>query len=42
MLVDLRRGGDLALHEQLERTLRDAIRAGRMQASTRLPSSRAG
>ena len=39
-MVDLDRGGDLPLHRQLERTLRDAVRAGRLQAGTQLPSSR--
>jgi len=39
-VVDLDRGGDLPLHRQLERTLRDAVRAGRLQAGTPLPSSR--
>jgi GntR family transcriptional regulator/MocR family aminotransferase len=38
--VQLQRGGELPLHEQLERTLRDAIRDGRLQAGARLPSSR--
>jgi GntR family transcriptional regulator / MocR family aminotransferase len=32
--------GSVALHEQLERALRDAVREGRLQAGTRLPSSR--
>ena len=41
LLVDLDRRGNLPLYEQLERTLRDAIRDGRLQAGTRLPSSRA-
>ena len=36
----LERDGDVPLYEQLERTLRDAIRHGRLHASTRLPSSR--
>lgn len=40
-LVELDRGGDLPLYEQLERTLREAIRAGRLPAGARLPSSRA-
>jgi GntR family transcriptional regulator / MocR family aminotransferase len=38
--VDLHRDGELALHEQLERALRDAIRGGRLKAGARLPSSR--
>ena len=41
LLVDLDRRGNLPLYEQLERSLRDAIRDGRLQAGTRLPSSRA-
>jgi GntR family transcriptional regulator/MocR family aminotransferase len=41
VLVDLDRTADLPLHAQLERTLRAAIREGRLPASTRLPSSRA-
>jgi GntR family transcriptional regulator / MocR family aminotransferase len=40
LLVELDRGGNLPLHEQLERTLRGAIRAGRLQAGAPLPSSR--
>ncbi|MBV9003611.1 MAG: PLP-dependent aminotransferase family protein [Solirubrobacterales bacterium] len=40
LLVELERDGDVPLYEQLERTLRDAIRHGRLHASTRLPSSR--
>jgi GntR family transcriptional regulator/MocR family aminotransferase len=40
LLVELERGADVPLYEQLERTLRDAIRDGRLRASTRLPSSR--
>jgi GntR family transcriptional regulator / MocR family aminotransferase len=40
VLLKLDRTGDLALHEQLERTLRDAIRAGRLAAGATLPSSR--
>jgi GntR family transcriptional regulator / MocR family aminotransferase len=38
--VELDRRGEVPLHEQLERTLRDAIRDGRLQAGARLPSSR--
>jgi GntR family transcriptional regulator/MocR family aminotransferase len=34
------RGGELPLHAQLERALRDAIRDGRLEAGVRLPSSR--
>ncbi len=40
LLVELDRDGDLPLHEQLERFLRDAIRDGRLQPEGRLPSSR--
>jgi GntR family transcriptional regulator / MocR family aminotransferase len=40
LLVELHRRGDRPLHQQLERTLRDAIRDGRLQAGALLPSSR--
>src|SRR5215211_8196757 len=40
LLLELDRGGDLPLHEQIERTLRAAIRDGRLEAGARLPSSR--
>jgi GntR family transcriptional regulator/MocR family aminotransferase len=40
VLIELDRGGDLPLREQLERTLRDAIRNGRLQAGALMPSSR--
>jgi GntR family transcriptional regulator/MocR family aminotransferase len=40
VLLSVERGG-AALHEQVERSLRDAVREGRLQAGTRLPSSRA-
>jgi GntR family transcriptional regulator / MocR family aminotransferase len=40
LLVQLDRGADLPLHEQIERAIRDAIRAGRLTAGARLPSSR--
>jgi GntR family transcriptional regulator/MocR family aminotransferase len=40
LLIELDRRGDLPLHQQLERTLRDAIRDGRLQPDARLPSSR--
>jgi GntR family transcriptional regulator/MocR family aminotransferase len=40
LLVELDRRGETPLHEQLERALRDAIRAGRLRAGVRLPSSR--
>lgn len=39
-MLDLNRGGDLALHEQIEHSLRLAIRSGRLLAGTRLPSTR--
>jgi GntR family transcriptional regulator/MocR family aminotransferase len=41
LLLELDRTGDQPLYEQLERALRDAIRAGSLPAGTRLPSSRA-
>ncbi len=40
LLVELDRRADRPLYEQLERTLRDAIRDGRLPAGARLPSSR--
>jgi GntR family transcriptional regulator/MocR family aminotransferase len=40
LLVELDRGGGLPLHEQLERSLREAIRAGRLAAGGHLPSTR--
>src|SRR5215208_5682727 len=40
LLLELDRRRDLPLHEQLERALRDAVRAGRLQAAAPLPSSR--
>ena len=40
-LVDLDRAGAVALHEQIERSLREAIRGGRLPAGSTLPSSRA-
>jgi len=40
LLVELDRGGELPLHEQLERTLREDIRRGRLPAGMRLPSTR--
>jgi GntR family transcriptional regulator/MocR family aminotransferase len=40
LLVELDRHADLPLHEQLERTLRDAIRDGQLRAGAPLPSSR--
>jgi GntR family transcriptional regulator/MocR family aminotransferase len=41
LLVDIDRSGELPLHEQLERSLRENIRRGRLPAGTRLPSTRA-
>ncbi|MHB1468229.1 MAG: MocR-like pyridoxine biosynthesis transcription factor PdxR [Solirubrobacteraceae bacterium] len=41
LLVTLRRGAELPLHEQLERALREQIRGGRLSAGERLPSTRA-
>lgn len=41
LLVELDRDGDAPLHEQIERSIRDDIRAGRLAAGSRLPSSRA-
>jgi GntR family transcriptional regulator/MocR family aminotransferase len=40
LLVELERRADRPLYEQLERTLREAIREGRLPAGARLPSSR--
>jgi GntR family transcriptional regulator / MocR family aminotransferase len=40
LLIQLDRGGDRPLHEQLEQSLRDAVRDGRLTAGARLPSSR--
>jgi GntR family transcriptional regulator/MocR family aminotransferase len=41
LLVELDRGGEEPMYEQLERSLREAIRDGRLPAGSRLPSSRA-
>ena len=41
MLLELDRGRGLPLHEQLERSLRTAIREGRLHAGAQLPSTRA-
>jgi len=38
--MDLTRGGEGSLHEQIEACLREDIRRGRLPAGTRLPSSR--
>ncbi len=40
LLVTLSRTGEVLLHAQLERALRDDIRAGRLRAGAPLPSSR--
>jgi GntR family transcriptional regulator/MocR family aminotransferase len=40
LLVALDRESDAPLHEQIERSIRDDIRAGRLAAGTRLPSTR--
>lgn len=41
LLVEIDRDGDLPLHEQIERAVREAIRAGRLTAGARMPSTRA-
>ena len=41
LLVEIDRSGELPLHEQLERSLRENIRRGRLPAGARLPSTRA-
>jgi GntR family transcriptional regulator / MocR family aminotransferase len=40
LLVELERGGEAPLHEQIERSIREDIRAGRLAAGARLPSTR--
>src|SRR5918998_1546363 len=40
LLVELDRSGDLPLHEQIERSVREGIRSGRLTGGTRLPSTR--
>jgi GntR family transcriptional regulator/MocR family aminotransferase len=40
LLVELDQHGDAPMYEQLEHTLREGIREGRLQAAARLPSSR--
>jgi GntR family transcriptional regulator/MocR family aminotransferase len=40
MLVEIQRGGELPLHEQIERAIREGIQVGRLAAGERLPSSR--
>jgi GntR family transcriptional regulator/MocR family aminotransferase len=39
-LVELDRQGEVPLHEQIERSIRENVRAGRLAAGSRLPSSR--
>jgi GntR family transcriptional regulator/MocR family aminotransferase len=41
VLLRVDRNADLPLHEQIERSIREGIRDGRLAAGTRLPSSRA-
>lgn len=40
LLIALDREGDLPLHEQIERAIRDGVREGTLAAGTRLPSTR--
>src|SRR5882757_3704524 len=40
LLVDLERGGGVALHRQVELALRDGIRSGRLASGTALPPTR--
>jgi GntR family transcriptional regulator / MocR family aminotransferase len=41
VLVQLARGAEETLHEQIERALREHVRSGRLAAGARLPSTRA-
>ncbi len=41
LLVAIDRGGELPLHEQIERALRERIRSGQLSGDARLPSTRA-
>jgi GntR family transcriptional regulator/MocR family aminotransferase len=41
LLIELERDSESPLHEQVERSIRENIQAGRLAAGTRLPSSRA-
>jgi GntR family transcriptional regulator / MocR family aminotransferase len=41
LLVAIDRAGELPLHEQIERELRERIRSGRLAANAQLPSTRA-
>jgi len=40
LLVELDHGGEVPLHEQIERSIREDVRAGRLAVGTRLPSTR--
>jgi GntR family transcriptional regulator/MocR family aminotransferase len=40
LLIEIDREGELPLHEQIERALRERIRSGSLGSDTRLPSSR--
>jgi GntR family transcriptional regulator / MocR family aminotransferase len=40
LLVELNREGDVPLHEQVERSIRDGVRSGRLAAESQLPSTR--
>ncbi|HEX6390506.1 MAG TPA: GntR family transcriptional regulator, partial [Solirubrobacteraceae bacterium] len=40
VLVELDRSAEAPLHEQIEQSLRDGIRGGRLQAGAQLPSTR--
>lgn len=40
LLVEIERGGETALQEQIEASLREQIRSGRLAGGTRLPSTR--
>ncbi|HEX6472782.1 MAG TPA: PLP-dependent aminotransferase family protein [Streptosporangiaceae bacterium] len=41
LLIELRRDGPMPLHRQIEATIRDAIRSGRLPRGTSLPPTRA-
>lgn len=41
VLIEIERDAELPLHEQVERSIRGSIQAGRLAAGARLPSSRA-
>src|SRR3954454_4242833 len=40
LLVELNREGDVPLHEQIERSIREGVRSGRLAAESQLPSTR--